>query len=73
MNLILFDVRLGALTELWAGFSTDITVERNNGAYVIPWGRLGETRVDIKEGFVNGDTGKRLWEFLEKEVHLYLK
>lgn len=73
MNLIMFDVRLGALTELWAGFSKDITVEQNNGGYIIPWGRLGEPRADIKKACVNGDSGKKLWDFLEREVQLYLQ
>ncbi|KAI9784208.1 MAG: hypothetical protein M1816_001030 [Peltula sp. TS41687] len=72
MNRILFEPRMGALTELFAGFAKEISVEQNNGAYVIPWGRLGEPRRDIKEGYVKGETGKKLWDILEKEVQSYL-
>jgi NAD(P)-dependent dehydrogenase (short-subunit alcohol dehydrogenase family) len=36
---VLHEPRFGAYTELYAGLSTDIGLE-NNGAYVIPWGRV---------------------------------
>ncbi|PQE19176.1 short-chain dehydrogenase protein [Rutstroemia sp. NJR-2017a BBW] len=36
---LLYEARMGALTELWAGLSSDLTMD-HNGAYVVPWGRL---------------------------------
>jgi hypothetical protein len=59
------------LTELYAGFSETIGLG-NNGAYVIPWGRMGRTRRDIEAGFRERETGKRLWDILEKETKQYL-
>ncbi len=58
---------MGALSELFAGFSDEIT----SGAYVIPWGRLGCVRPDIKKGYTNQGTGSKLWELLEGEVKQY--
>ncbi|KAH8817153.1 hypothetical protein F5884DRAFT_694326 [Xylogone sp. PMI_703] len=69
--LFLHDVRFGALTELYAGLSPDVGLE-NNGAYVIPWGRLGHIRKDIEAGFQNRDSGTRLWNILEGETKAYL-
>jgi hypothetical protein len=70
MGLLLHDPHLEALTELYAGFSDAIGLS-NNGQYVIPWGRPGKTRSDIEEGFRDRDTGKRLWDLLEKETKHY--
>lgn len=70
-GLVLHDPSFGALTELYAGFSDAIGIE-NNGAYVIPWGRLGKIRQDIEEGFHHWDTGKKLWDILEKETEEYV-
>lgn len=69
--LFLHDVRFGALTELYAGLSPDIGLQ-NNGAYVIPWGRIGHIRKDIEAGFQKRDTGKRLWDILERETREYV-
>jgi retinol dehydrogenase 12 len=65
------DPHLGALTELYAGFSDTIGLD-NNGAYVIPWGRMGKTRADIEGGFRERGTGKRLWDLLEAETQQFL-
>jgi retinol dehydrogenase 12 len=70
-GLVLHDPHLGALTELYAGFSETVGLG-NNGAYVIPWGRVGRTRRDIEAGFQERETGKRLWNMLEKETLQYL-
>ncbi|EXF82371.1 hypothetical protein CFIO01_01831 [Colletotrichum fioriniae PJ7] len=35
----LYETKFGAYTELYAGLSPDISFD-NNGAYVIPWGRI---------------------------------
>ncbi|KAE8449339.1 hypothetical protein EG329_008240 [Mollisiaceae sp. DMI_Dod_QoI] len=69
--LLLHDAHFGALTELYAGFSEAIGLE-NNGAYVIPWGRLGKSRADIEAGFRVRETGKKLWDLLDEETKQYL-
>jgi len=70
-EVLLHDPHFGALTELYAGFSEEIGLG-NNGAYIIPWGRLGKTRADIEAGFRDRGTGKRLWDLLEEETQPYL-
>ncbi|KAL7916826.1 NAD(P)-binding protein [Trichoderma velutinum] len=70
-NLVLFDPSFGALSELYGGFSDAIGTD-NNGAYVIPWGRLGKIRQDIEAGFHHRNTGKKLWDILEKETEEYV-
>jgi retinol dehydrogenase-12 len=69
-SLLMYDARYGALTELFAGFSTKLTKE-NSGAYFIPWGREGVMAVHLKKGLKNG-SGNRLWELLERETAQYL-
>lgn len=68
---LLYDTRYGALTELYAGFTPDISLE-NNGAYVIPWGRIGALRADIEEGIASRGTGQKLWDLLQKETDPYV-
>ncbi|KAJ5758444.1 hypothetical protein N7520_005600 [Penicillium odoratum] len=36
---LLREAKFGAYTELYAGLSSEITLE-NNGGYIIPWGRI---------------------------------
>lgn len=70
-GLVLHDPSFGALTELYAGFSDAIGTD-NNGAYIIPWGRVGKIRQDIEAGFHHRGTGKKLWDILEKETEEYV-
>lgn len=60
----------GALTELFAGLSPLITEEEHNGRYVIPWGRFGEPRVDIKSAL--GENGERLWKYCWDECREFM-
>lgn len=64
--LLLHDARYGALTELFAGFSTKLG-KHNNGAYFIPWGREGLMADHLKKGLENG-SGNRLWDLLDAET-----
>ncbi|KAL9110541.1 MAG: hypothetical protein Q9227_004899 [Pyrenula ochraceoflavens] len=71
LNLILHPPKMGAYTELYAGLSEEITVEKN-GCFVIPWGRVHEwyPRKDILKGMKGeeeGGTGvaRRFWEWCE--------
>ncbi|KAK7204531.1 hypothetical protein BZA70DRAFT_281069 [Myxozyma melibiosi] len=65
-----FDPRLGALTEIFAGFSPQITTE-HNGAYFVPWGRFGSPRGTIVEGIEKRQTATRLWGTLDNETRMY--
>ncbi|KAM0421301.1 hypothetical protein ACHAPT_010830 [Fusarium lateritium] len=61
----------GAYTELYAGWSKDITME-NTGAWVIPWGRFGQLRDDIEKGCENGVSAK-FWAWCETESRVSFK
>ncbi|KAF4452205.1 short-chain dehydrogenase [Fusarium austroafricanum] len=76
IKIVLHEAKYGAYTELYSGLSLDITPEQN-GAYVIPWGRIRSDddcpRRDIihamtpqSEGGL-GYTGK-FWDWCEKQV-----
>ncbi|KAI4157095.1 MAG: hypothetical protein LQ342_008526 [Letrouitia transgressa] len=66
----------GAYTELFAGLSPDVTVERS-GAWIIPWGRFGSLRKDLElAGKTTAEGGSgvagEFWEWSEKQVEAYL-
>lgn len=67
---MLYPPYFGALTELAAGFSPDVSLN-NNGAYLIPWGRIGKMNSSVQEGWEKRDSGRRLWDILEKDVELF--
>ncbi|GAB1315311.1 hypothetical protein MFIFM68171_05521 [Madurella fahalii] len=65
-------VKLAATTQLYAGLSDDITIEKS-GCYIVPWGRaathLREDLVDaLKPIGQTGGTGraKEFWEFCQR-------
>lgn len=65
----------GAYTELYAGWSADISPALS-GSYVLPWGRVGVYRRDIASalrGKADGGTGgaERFWDWCEKETKAF--
>ncbi|EON97362.1 putative short-chain dehydrogenase protein [Phaeoacremonium minimum UCRPA7] len=64
-RLVLYDVRYGVYTMLYAAFSPEITME-TNGAYILPWGRIRTTnpRPDIQEA-VDMGAAKKFWDWCE--------
>jgi NAD(P)-dependent dehydrogenase (short-subunit alcohol dehydrogenase family) len=61
-TILLKESSYGALTQLWAGTSSE---GRNlNGKYLIPWARVGSAREDTQDLA----TGKELWAWLEEQV-----
>ncbi|ETW78254.1 hypothetical protein HETIRDRAFT_411342 [Heterobasidion irregulare TC 32-1] len=62
IQLVLYPVPYGALTQLWAGTSPE-TVDLN-GKFFIPWARVGECRPETSDP----ENGRRLWEWLENET-----
>ncbi|KAF2635314.1 NAD(P)-binding protein [Massarina eburnea CBS 473.64] len=72
LALMLYEPGLGAHTLLYAGFTGDVGVERNNGAYVLPFGVLGENgRKDVYEGIGKGEA-RRFWEWCERMYGTYV-
>lgn len=75
---LLHEAKLAAYTELYAGLSGDITLERN-GCYVVPWGRVLDwklMRADLVEATkLEGDGGsgraKEFWELCEEKTRDY--
>jgi retinol dehydrogenase 12 len=66
----------GAYTELWAGLSPEVTLEKA-GSLVYPFGRFGTIRKDwtaATNSAVEGGNGtaQRFWEWSEEQVRKYL-
>ncbi|EFQ25099.1 hypothetical protein CGRA01v4_06575 [Colletotrichum graminicola] len=73
--LFLYETKYGGYTELFAGLSPEISLE-NNGAYVIPWGRIrpdrGCPRKDLLDAMKldsEGGTGyaAKFWDWCEEQ------
>ncbi|KAF5673900.1 short-chain dehydrogenase reductase [Fusarium heterosporum] len=67
----------GAYTELFAAFSSDITIEKS-GTWVVPWGRFMPIRPDVQKGALpesEGGTGMAefFWKWSEEQVKPYFK
>jgi NAD(P)-dependent dehydrogenase (short-subunit alcohol dehydrogenase family) len=72
VNPILYEPKMGAYTELYSGFTSDISPENNNGSYIWPWGNLVKvhSRADINEGITNGQSTK-FWEWCQEKYQPY--
>ncbi|KAL7945215.1 hypothetical protein V8C42DRAFT_324913 [Trichoderma barbatum] len=73
---LLYKPRFGALTELYAGLSPDISLE-SNGCYVIPWGRIQDVRADLlnaSKTTEEGGSGKaqEFWELCVEKTKDYM-
>jgi hypothetical protein len=62
-DFFLYPASLGALTQLYAGTSPDLTMA-DSGRYFIPWARPGVPR----KGMQDVDLAMKLWDFLDKET-----
>jgi retinol dehydrogenase 12 len=68
----LHPVSMGAYAPLYAGWCEDVGLH-NNGAWVVPWGRLSAVRSDVRRAMgkkVDGGGGdaERFWEWCERET-----
>ncbi|RFU24942.1 hypothetical protein B7463_g11391, partial [Scytalidium lignicola] len=75
VKLILYPPINGAYTELFAGLSPDVTVEKN-GAWIGPWGRFVPLRQDIEKGALPESEGgtsiaQKFWDWCEEQVKQY--
>lgn len=70
--LLLYPAKLGAYTELWAGWSEEVTIEKGI-SYVMPWGRDGTplVRTDIQEAIEKDGLVEKFWEYCETETKPY--
>ncbi|KAK5988999.1 Short-chain dehydrogenase/reductase [Cladobotryum mycophilum] len=59
-NLILYHPIHGAYTELFAGLSPEVTMEKS-GSYVYPWGRFASMRADLEKGTRSKSEGGLAW------------
>ena len=73
---LLYSARMGAYTELWAGLSSELTIE-DGVRYVLPWGRLHENpRSDLLAAMKSKEEGGSgvaalFVEFCEKRTAEY--
>lgn len=74
---LLHKPKQAAYTQLFAGFSKEITLERN-GCYVIPWGRISNSLrkdlIDATKLPEDGGSGraKEFWDFCEEKTRDYV-
>lgn len=69
---MLYPPKFGAYTELYAGWSPDITL-KTNGSYIVPWGRIGRLRGDIELALKSNEEGgsgqaEEFWRWCERET-----
>ncbi|KAM6510079.1 short-chain alcohol dehydrogenase [Fusarium falciforme] len=74
---VLYPTIYGAYTNIFAGFSPEVTLEKS-GTFVAPWGRLWHATKDMVAGSktrAEGGTGiaKEFWEWSEAQVKLHTK
>jgi retinol dehydrogenase-12 len=70
VNMIVYPVKNGAYTELFAGWGDEPGRPENAGAFIIPWGRFGPVRSDIEAAMQNGGDEK-LWNWCDKASAQY--
>lgn len=71
---ICYDAINGAHTELYAGLSPDLSLEKGDqGAWIIPWGRKASMRPDMVREAEKGEAGigGKLWDWCEGIVREY--
>lgn len=71
-RLFFYDPKFGGYTELYAGFSPDITLE-NNGVYILPFGRVQPEeqigRPDLLLKLKSEDNlGEKFWKWCEDQA-----
>lgn len=63
LSYVTYGGEYGAYSELFGALSPKLSVA-DQGAYIIPFGEVGEPRADIKVGLTNG-TDLKLWNIVE--------
>lgn len=71
LDVLLYPAVFGAYTELWSGLSGELTVQRDQGGFVVPWGRKGGVRSDVAEECRDGGKSEMLWDWCGRETAKY--
>ena len=71
LDLILYKAVFGAYTELFAGLGEGVTVEKDQGKFIIPWGQVGSVRHDIERECKVGGNSEKVWEWCERVTKQY--
>lgn len=69
---LLYPAVYGAYTELWSGWSPDVTIDKAI-TFIMPWGRDGTklVRQDIRDGIEKKDLVGKFWKYCEEETKQY--
>jgi retinol dehydrogenase-12 len=75
-TFVLHDPINGAYTELFAGLSEEVTLEKT-GSWIAPWGRFADMRSDLLEASKTKEDGgngnaKDFWEWSEEQVKAFV-
>jgi retinol dehydrogenase 12 len=68
-SLVAASPRMGALTELYAGFAPEIA--QANGCFIVPYGQIGKTHPCVHDGIEKRNSGERLWILCDKLVSAF--
>ena len=72
LGLLLYPAVFGAYTELYAGLSKDLNIEKDQGAYIVPWGRTWSVRKDLEAEVAKSDgNDKKLYEWCDMITKQY--
>jgi retinol dehydrogenase-12 len=71
IDLLMYDATFGAYTELYSGLSQDLSLEKDQGIFVVPWGRNYPVRSDIEGERGEGKNSAKLFEWCDRETSQY--
>ncbi|KAH7047607.1 hypothetical protein B0J12DRAFT_129395 [Macrophomina phaseolina] len=77
LQVLMYPARLGACTELFAGWSPAIG-QHNAGCLVVPWGRIHEPRHGLQQAIrLNYEGGygiaERFWDWCDRETSRWMQ
>ena len=75
LNILCHPPVQGAYTELYAGLSQDLSLEKGDqGAWIVPWGQRSSMRPDMLAEAQKGEdgVGGKLWRWCEEVVKEYM-
>jgi hypothetical protein len=71
-KVLLYPTVYGAYTELYAGLSADLTINADQGVYIVPWGRRAGVKKDVAvEVGKEGGNAQRLYEWCDRVTREY--
>ncbi|CAI6089669.1 unnamed protein product [Clonostachys chloroleuca] len=75
-HTILYPIIFGAYTELFAGLSSQVSMEKS-GSWIVPWGRIMPIRPDIVAASKTEEEGgsgiaRKFWQWANDQVERYV-